>query len=66
MNTAQDPPEPKRDRMWSPWRALQRSFAAKVVMVCLLATVTALTVSFGAFQWQDWSSDIEYLKDDQV
>ncbi|HZZ89137.1 MAG TPA: ATP-binding protein [Caulobacteraceae bacterium] len=44
------------------WRAANRSFQAKTVALCLLATVTALTLSFGVFQWQDWSADISDAK----
>ncbi len=40
-------------------RALGRrnSFEVKVIVLCVVATITALAFALGAFQWQDWQSD---------
>jgi signal transduction histidine kinase/AmiR/NasT family two-component response regulator len=45
---------------------LRRSFEWKVVWLCLLTTICALTFTFAAFQWQDWQTDRADLAADQL
>ena len=48
------------------WRRLSASFEAKIVFLSLIATFCALTMSFAAFQWLDWSGDQSDLATDQL
>ena len=41
-------------------------FEAKVIGLCLVATISALTFAFGAFLWQDWQADRADLAADQI
>ena len=42
------------------------SFEAKVVWLCLVSTIAAMTCAFAIFQWQDWRSDRADLAADQT
>ncbi|HEY0435623.1 MAG TPA: ATP-binding protein [Phenylobacterium sp.] len=47
-------------------QGLRARFTTKVVALCLCATVTALAVSFAAFQWLDWRGDLADLRAEQI
>jgi signal transduction histidine kinase/CheY-like chemotaxis protein len=46
--------------------SIGRSFEAKVIALCLAATLGTLMVAFSIFVWRDWAGDREGLKADQI
>ena len=42
------------------------SFELKVIVLCVVATITALAFAFIAFQWQDWRGDRADLAAEQI
>jgi signal transduction histidine kinase/ActR/RegA family two-component response regulator len=49
-----------------PQRSLRHSFQAKIIVLCLGATIGALILAFSIFEWRDWSDDREALQSDQI